>query len=301
MAESKGRGSGASRQEVGALARDLAAQAEWQRMLGVVEASAAATGPARPAEPREPRSMPTGDAVASRPAPGSSEGEEVVTAAHGGSPGESTTGVDSTGASGRGVSGGAIATPSAGVPPPATAPSPAELAAARSLDGLRGVIGDCRRCRLHGARTQVVFGVGNPAARVVFVGEGPGRDEDLQGEPFVGRAGQLLTDIIEKGMRLSRADVYICNVVKCRPPQNRNPEPDEVATCSPFLFRQIELVEPEVLVTLGKFAAHALLSTDVPITRLRGQWQEFRGIPVMPTFHPAYLLRNPAEKKTVWQ
>lgn len=184
---------------------------------------------------------------------------------------------------------------------PASAPDPAELAAVRTLDGLRGLIGDCRRCRLHGARTQVVFGVGDPKARVVFVGEGPGRDEDLQGEPFVGRAGQLLTDILEKGMKLTRADVYICNVVKCRPPQNRNPEPDEVATCSPFLHRQIELVAPEVIVTLGKFAAHTLLATDTPITRLRGQWQDHRGIPVMPTFHPAYLLRNPAEKKTVWQ
>ena len=172
----------------------------------------------------------------------------------------------------------------------------AQLPALRDL-----VLGDatCRKNVRPGC--QVVFGVGNPRSRVVFVGEGPGRDEDLQCEPFVGRAGQLLTDIIEKGMRLSRADVYICNVVKCRPPQNRNPEPDEVATCSPFLFRQIELISPEVLVTLGKFAAHALLSTDVPITRLRGQWQDFRGIPVMPTFHPAYLLRNPAEKKTVWQ
>jgi len=280
MAEPKGRGSGGSRQEVRALASDLAAQVEWQRMLGVVEVPAAS----RPS-PREnstvasreeaPRTRATVRVVETSGVPDDSPAELVAGAGRGGG--------------------------KAAPPIPASAPSPAELAAAGSLDGLRGVIGDCRRCRLHGARTQVVFGVGNPRARVVFVGEGPGRDEDLQGEPFVGRAGQLLTDIVEKGMRLSRSDVYICNVVKCRPPQNRNPEPDEVATCSPFLFRQIELVGPEVLVTLGKFAAHALLSTDVPITRLRGQWQDFRGIPVMPTFHPAYLLRNPAEKKTVWQ
>ncbi len=279
MAEPKGRGSGGLRQEARALAADLAAQLEWQRLLGVVEAPAG-TG-ATPASARAPGAIETGG---SRRASGSpAAGAPAASAAEGA--------IDPL-------------PPRKPVEPaaaPASAPAAAELAAAKTLDGLRGVIGDCRRCRLHGARTQVVFGVGNPRARVVFVGEGPGRDEDLQGEPFVGRAGQLLTDIIEKGMRLSRADVYICNVVKCRPPQNRNPEPDEVATCSPFLHRQIELVGPEVLVTLGKFAAHALLSTDTPITRLRGQWQDFRGIPVMPTFHPAYLLRNPAEKKTVWQ
>jgi DNA polymerase len=249
-------------------------------MLGVVEVAAAPRPAPRKDSPVSSRDEAPRDPVplhvdASAEAPAASPAELVAGAGRGGG--------------------------KAALPVPASAPSPAELASAGSLDGLRGVIGDCRRCRLHGARTQVVFGVGNPRARVVFVGEGPGRDEDLQGEPFVGRAGQLLTDIVEKGMRLSRSDVYICNVVKCRPPQNRNPEPDEVATCSPFLFRQIELVGPEVLVTLGKFAAHALLSTDVPITRLRGQWQDFRGIPVMPTFHPAYLLRNPAEKKTVWQ
>ena len=181
------------------------------------------------------------------------------------------------------------------------APAPSAAPAVDEWSVLETCVRDCVRCGLHRGRTQTVFGSGSRTAEWMVVGEAPGAEEDRQGEPFVGRAGQLLTDIIEKGMRLSRADVYICNVVKCRPPQNRNPEPDEVATCSPFLFRQIELIAPEVLVTLGKFAAHALLSTDVPITRLRGQWQDFRGIPVMPTFHPAYLLRNPAEKKTVWQ
>lgn len=174
-------------------------------------------------------------------------------------------------------------------------------AASSTLDELRGEIGDCRRCRLAGGRTQIVFGVGNPRARLMFVGEGPGRDEDLKGEPFVGRAGMLLTDIIEKGMRLSRADVYICNVVKCRPPDNRNPEPDEVEACSPFLRRQIALVKPEAIVALGKFAAQTLLETKTPIMRLRGNWFAYEGVPLMPTLHPAYLLRNPGDKKLVWQ
>lgn len=173
--------------------------------------------------------------------------------------------------------------------------------AAVTLADLRDAIGDCRLCRLAGGRTQIVFGVGNPRARLMFVGEGPGRDEDLKGEPFVGRAGMLLTDIIEKGMRLSRSDVYICNVVKCRPPDNRNPEPDEVQSCSPFLRRQIALVRPEVIVALGKFAAQTLLATRTPIMRLRGNWFAYAGVPLMPTLHPAYLLRNPGDKKLVWQ
>jgi len=175
------------------------------------------------------------------------------------------------------------------------------LATTASLDDLSSVIGDCQRCKLGKGRTRLVFGVGNPDARLMFVGEGPGRDEDLKGEPFVGRAGMLLTDIIEKGMRLKRSDVYICNVVKCRPPENRNPEPDEVETCSPFLRRQIALVQPEVIVALGKFAAQTLLGSTTPITKLRGNWSEYQGVPLMPTLHPAYLLRNPADKKLVWQ
>jgi DNA polymerase len=142
--------------------------------------------------------------------------------------------------------------------------------------------------------------VGNPAAQLVFVGEAPGADEDQRGEPFVGRAGQLLTEIITKGMGLRREDVYIANVIKCRPPGNRNPEPDEVATCEPFLIRQLELIKPRVVVALGKFAAHTLLQTKTPITKLRGQWFEYRGIKLMPTFHPAYLLRNPGDKRLVW-
>jgi len=171
----------------------------------------------------------------------------------------------------------------------------------RSLEELFAAIGDCRRCKLCSGRTNVVFGVGSPRARLMFVGEGPGRDEDLQGEPFVGRAGQLLTDIITKGMGLKREDVYIANVVKCRPPENRNPEPDEVAACEPFLKKQIELVRPEVIVALGKFAVQTLLRSKVPISRLRGNWHSYHGIPLMPTFHPAYLLRNPGDKKLVWE
>ena len=175
------------------------------------------------------------------------------------------------------------------------------MAAAKSLADLAAVLGPCQRCKLSGGRTHIVFGVGNEEADLMFVGEGPGRDEDLRGEPFVGRAGQLLTDIIVNGMKLRREDVYIANVVKCRPPQNRNPEPDEIERCIPFLARQIEIVRPRVIVALGKFAAHTLLNTTTPITRLRGQWHEYRGVKLMPTLHPAYLLRNPADKRLVWE
>ena len=172
---------------------------------------------------------------------------------------------------------------------------------AKNLEELRASIGDCRRCKLWSGRTHLVFGVGNPRAKLMFVGEGPGRDEDLQGEPFVGRAGQLLTDIITKGMGLKREDVYICNVVKCRPPENRNPEPDEVASCEPFLKKQVDLVKPEIIVGLGKFAVQTLLKSNAPISKLRGKWHSYCGIKLMPTFHPAYLLRNPADKKLVWE
>jgi uracil-DNA glycosylase family 4 len=174
------------------------------------------------------------------------------------------------------------------------------IRAAQSLEALRAFLGDCRRCKLANKRTNVVFGVGHPNADLMFVGEGPGRDEDLQAEPFVGRAGQLLTEIITRGMKLRRADVYIANVVKCRPPENRNPESDEIATCMPFLARQIELIAPRVIVALGTFAAQTLLGVKTPITRMRGVWHEYRGVKVMPTFHPAYLLRNPGDKRLVW-
>jgi len=168
-----------------------------------------------------------------------------------------------------------------------------------SLEEVRGQIGDCRLCKLCQHRTQIVFGVGNPKAELVFVGEGPGADEDRQGIPFVGRAGQLLTKMIE-AMRFSRDEVYICNVVKCRPPDNRNPEPDEIKACQPFLKAQLDAIRPKVLVALGKFAVHTLLADTTPITKLRGRWREYQGIPLMPTYHPAYLLRNPVEKKNAW-
>jgi uracil-DNA glycosylase len=173
---------------------------------------------------------------------------------------------------------------------------------ADDLPSLRAHIGDCTRCKLHAlGRRQVVFGVGNPHAELMFVGEAPGADEDLQGEPFVGRAGQLLTKIIE-AIGLTRADVYIANVIKCRPPGNRNPEPDEVATCEPFLAEQIALIKPRVIVALGTFAAHALLKTDTPISRLRGRVHDFRGgAKLIPTFHPAFLLRSPDRKRDVWE
>jgi DNA polymerase len=170
-----------------------------------------------------------------------------------------------------------------------------------TLEALREEIGDCQRCKLAPGRRHLVFGVGNPKARLVFVGEGPGADEDAKGEPFVGRAGQLLTEILTTGMRLRREDVYICNVIKCRPPGNRNPEPDEVASCEPFLVRQLELIAPEVIVALGKFAAQTLLRSKSPITQLRGRWFDYRGMMLMPTFHPAYLLRNPGDKRLVWE
>jgi uracil-DNA glycosylase len=160
---------------------------------------------------------------------------------------------------------------------------------------------DCSRCKLHTlGRKQIVFGVGNPNADLMFVGEAPGADEDIQGEPFVGRAGQLLTKIIE-AIGLRREDVYIANVIKCRPPQNRNPEPDEVEQCEPFLFRQIDVIKPKVIVALGKFAAQCLLKTTDPITRIRGREYRYRDAILMPTYHPAYLLRNPSSKREVWE
>src|SRR5205085_2347031 len=170
-----------------------------------------------------------------------------------------------------------------------------------ALAAVRADIGDCTRCKLHTqGRTQVVFGVGNPEADLMFVGEAPGADEDVQGIPFVGRAGQLLTKIIES-IGLKREDVYIANVIKCRPPQNRNPEPDEVATCEPFLFQQIDIIKPKVIVALGKFGTQTLLRTLEPISKLRGRVFEYRGSKLIPTFHPAYLLRNPSSKREVWE
>jgi DNA polymerase len=176
---------------------------------------------------------------------------------------------------------------------------PAE-APADTLPVIRSALGDCHRCRLHEKRRSIVFGAGNPKARLVFVGEGPGQEEDLQGLPFVGPAGQLLTKIIN-AMGLTRDEVYICNVIKCRPPGNRNPLPDEISTCQPFLDRQLAVIQPEMIVALGTFAAQTLLQTSQPISRLRGESYAYKGIPVIPTFHPAYLLRNQEKKRDVWQ
>jgi len=190
--------------------------------------------------------------------------------------------------------------------PAATDPEPMPSTAGDAgaeLSALRTHIGDCTRCKLHGlGRRQVVFGVGNPHASLMFVGEAPGADEDQQGEPFVGRAGQLLTKIITGVFQLERSDVYIANVIKCRPPSNRNPEPDEIATCQPFLFRQIDTIRPRVIVALGTFAAQTLLQTDAPISRLRGRLHDFRGgSKLIATFHPAFLLRSPDRKRDVFE
>ena len=169
-----------------------------------------------------------------------------------------------------------------------------------SLPIIQAELVDCTRCKLHHRRTTIVFGDGNPKAQLMFVGEGPGRDEDIQGLPFVGRAGKLLTQMIE-AMGLQRKDVYICNVVKCRPPENRTPERDEVATCSPYLLRQIDVVDPKVVVCLGSVAAQTLLQTNRGITHYRGEWLDFRGRKLLATYHPAYLLRNPSAKGEVWK
>lgn len=169
-----------------------------------------------------------------------------------------------------------------------------------SLDDIMAELVDCKRCELSKKRSNIVFGDGNPKARLVFVGEGPGFEEDKQGKPFVGAAGELLTKII-KAMNLSRSDVYICNIVKCRPPNNRNPKEQEILTCTPFLERQLKAIQPDFICALGKFAAQTLLRTETPISRLRGRFHDYRGIRLMPTYHPAYLLRNPERKRDVWE
>lgn len=168
------------------------------------------------------------------------------------------------------------------------------------LAAIRKELGDCRRCRLHAQRTQIVFGTGNPRAKLVFVGEAPGREEDLQGEPFVGQAGQLLTKIIE-AIGLTRQEVYITNIIKCRPPENRNPAAEEIAACEPFLIKQLRAIRPRLICALGTFAAQTLLKTEEKISSLRGKFQEYQGIPLMPTYHPAFLLRNPQRKREVWE
>jgi uracil-DNA glycosylase len=188
-----------------------------------------------------------------------------------------------------------------GEQPPPVGIVPIYASSREALAAIREDLGPCTRCKLHGlGRRQIVYGVGNPDADLMFVGEAPGADEDVQGEPFVGRAGQLLTKIIE-AIGMTREDVYIANLIKCRPPGNRNPEPDEVEQCEPFLFRQIDTIKPKVIVALGKFAAQSLLRTSDPITRLRGREYKYRDAILMPTYHPAYLLRTPSAKREVWE
>jgi uracil-DNA glycosylase family 4 len=190
------------------------------------------------------------------------------------------------------------------VQPDLVAPTVEKPAAARpTLEQVRAELGDCTRCVLCEERTQIVFGDGNPNADLLFIGEGPGEQEDLRGLPFVGRAGELLTRMIEKGLEIPRSEVYICNIVKCRPPGNRTPQTREVAACRPFLDGQIDAVAPRVIVTLGKPASSLLLGRDIAITKVRGTWSEYRGIPVMPTFHPAFVLRQYTEqnRRLVWE
>jgi len=169
-----------------------------------------------------------------------------------------------------------------------------------TLEMIRGDLGACQKCRLHKARKHIVFGAGNPRAKLVFVGEAPGYEEDVKGQPFVGKAGQLLTRIL-RAIELTREDVYICNIIKCHPPGNRNPEPDEIAACIPYLRRQLKVIGPGLICALGAFAAQTLLVTDTPISKLRGRFHLYENIPLLPTYHPAYLLRNPGRKRDVWE
>lgn len=205
--------------------------------------------------------------------------------------------------------------PAVDVPAPATtspesaapAVSPAPVPAvdledtAAALSTLATIVRGCEKCSLCKTRTQTVFGVGNINADLVFVGEAPGADEDMQGEPFVGKAGQLLTDIIVKGMKMKREDVYICNVLKCRPPNNRNPNPEEMSMCEPYLIRQLSLIRPKVICALGGVASKCLLQTEAPVGQLRGRWHSYQGIPLRVTYHPAYLLRTPGDKGKTWE
>ncbi|MDI7258682.1 MAG: uracil-DNA glycosylase [Thermodesulfobacteriota bacterium] len=185
---------------------------------------------------------------------------------------------------------------------PVSEPRPAEAFQPQvpTLDEIRQELGDCRRCKLHRMRRTIVFGEGNPKAGLMLIGEGPGYDEDIQGKPFVGKAGQLLTKILQ-AIEIQREEVYIANIIKCRPPQNRNPEPDEIESCHPFLLKQIQAIQPRIICALGTFATQTLLKTDAKITSLRGKAYDFSGIQIFPTYHPAYLLRNPEKKREVWE
>ncbi len=254
---------------------DVRAHLEYQRALGVrtieLPQGETAAPRIRPVLPTRPSAVPAPARTAAAAPSLPRKGEDAPKQAH----------------------------PSPVIPSPPIAETPAGQPL--TLEAVREELGDCTRCKLHKSRKNIVFGEGNPKTTIAFVGEGPGFEEDQQGRPFVGEAGELLTKIIESGMGIKRADVYICNIVKCRPPGNRNPEPDEVAACIGFVKKQIAAINPKVIVTLGNVPTQNLLGTKQGITKLRGTWQSYGGIPVMPTFHPAYLLRSPGEKKKVWE
>ena len=276
--------------ELTAVAVELRSWMSWSQDAGLVSLGQPAS-----------RQAGSPSAQAAQAAAASVRGPPAQPAAVRAAAAESFRAAPAAGASG---SAAAAAAPqyAAAAPQPAAATSQPAAGGSLKLPTLQQVrddLGECTRCKLAKGRTKIVFGVGSPKARLVFVGEAPGEDEDLQGEPFVGKAGQLLTKMIN-AMGLSRDDVYICNTVKCRPPNNRNPEPDELSACEPFLKGQLAALKAEVIVTLGKFAAQALLRDQTAISRLRGEWREYNGIPLMPTFHPAYLLRSPGEKGKVW-
>jgi DNA polymerase len=265
--------------------------ADHLRLLQELGIDGASRDPAWASRPDERRAAGTGDVPGAGPAADRTSPSQPFTSGAGRAP--ATAPVER------------LPGPAASGPAPASlfdepGPSPPVREPGAALAEIRADLGECTRCKLHAlGRTQVVYGVGSPKARLMFIGEAPGGDEDVQGIPFVGRAGQLLTRIIE-AMGMSRDEVYIANVIKCRPPGNRNPEPDEVATCEPFLFRQVDAIRPEVIVALGTFAAQALLRTKDPISRLRGQVFKYRGAKLVPTFHPAFLLRSPEKKRETW-
>lgn len=271
------------REELAGIAEDLRGHLEWLRENGV---------DALPAPPR-PQAAPAAAVAAGAPA--------SQRPAAGPAPAGSG---NSLRAAVRAVVGAPEAQSRPAAPAPAAKPAsikaPPATEGSRFLEQIRAELSNCQRCKLAGSRTQLVFGQGNPAAELVFVGEAPGDEEDRQGTAFVGPAGELLTRMIE-AMGLSREEVYLCNVVKCRPPASRPLAPEESATCEPFLAAQLACLRPKVIVALGKVASQVLLRTQTPITQLRGNWHEYRGIRLMPTFHPAYLVRSPAEKRKVWE
>jgi len=288
--------------ELERIRQDARAHLEWLRDAGVSELEAARPGERQPLSPT--LSPPRGRAREAKPGERSALSPPRGGARETGSDERSTHSPPRGGARETGSDERSTLSPTGGE-------GTGEGAARRYSSGDKGCgsaallairedVGECDRCKLGPGRTKLVFGVGNASAELMFVGEGPGADEDQQGEPFVGRAGQLLTKMIE-AMGYRRDDVYIANVVKCRPPGNRDPEPDEIAACEPFLKAQIAAVRPKVLVALGRFAVQTLLRDPTPITRQRGRWRDYEGVRLMPTFHPAYLLRNPPEKAKAWQ